>query len=383
MSIKLGIAGRRGLNYMAGFIDLPDVEVVSFCDMNQDVCDAAKKDFNIPNTFRIFEDMITTDIDAVFIATPMNFHTPQTLTALEAGKHVLCEVTLGVSMDELFWIKSAVERSDKVFMMCENYCYRPDVVLINKLIEEDYFGEIYYGEGEYIEDIRSWLTLPNGARSWRQYWQVGKRGSFYPTHCVGPLMKWFKDDQIDEVTCYGVGPYVAPEFRQEDTTVTMLRLKSGKLIKVRVDVMSPRPNQNAYFQLQGTKGCIELPRGPLGQQGMHYAYFGDGSPKISRGLKWENLWDYSDLLPENYRNMPQGAKELAKNGDYNTCGGDYYVVQDFIAAVKGEKPSPVDIYDACEWSAVALLSEFSVMNNARTMKMPDFRSDDFENIIKL
>ena len=116
---------------------------------------------------------------------------------------------------------------------------------------------------------------------------------------------------------------------------------------------------------------------------MHYAYFGDGSPKISRGLKWGNLWDYSDLLPENYRNMPQGAKELAKNGDYNTCGGDYYVVQDFIAAVKGEKPSPVDIYDACEWSAVALLSEFSVMNNARTMKMPDFRSDEFENITKL
>ncbi len=105
--------------------------------------------------------------------------------------------------------------------------------------------------------------------------------------------------------------------------------------------------------------------------------------KVSKGLKWQNLWDFSDLLPENYRNMPEGARELAKNGDYNTCGGDYYVVQDFISAVRGEKTSPIDIYDACEWSAVALLSELSAMNNARPLKMPNFRDKDCEKIIKI
>jgi len=376
MAIKLGIAGARGLVYMPGFLDMQDdVNVTAFCELNPDLLEKKADAFNIPHRYRIFEDMCESDIDAVLIATPMQLHTPQTITALEAGKHVLSEVTAGVSMDELFWLKEAVEKQDKVYMMCENYCYRPDSVLIGKLVEKGYFGEIYYAEAEYIEDIRNWLVYPNGRKSWRQYWQVGKRGAFYPTHSIGPIMKWFEGDAIDELCCFGVGPYVAPEFRQEDTNTVMIRLKSGKLIRIRVDVMSPRPNQNSYFMLQGTKGAIEAPRGPSGpegQQDMYKAYFSDGRVRVSRGLKWESLWNYSHLLPNNYQNMPEGAKKLAEQGDYHSCGGDYYVVQDFIRTIKGEIENPVNVYDACEWTAVALLSEISVQNGSRPVKMPNF-----------
>ena len=370
--IKLGIAGARGLTYYPGIADLPDVEVTALCELDPIKLEKLGNEYSIPNRFRIFEDMCDSDIDAVLISTPMQQHVAQSLTALEAGKHVLSEVVASTNMEELFWLKEAVEKSGKVYMMCENYCYRPDVVLINKLVEKGYFGELYYAESEYIEDIRSWLTYPNGKASWRQYWQVGKRGAFYPTHCLGPIMKWFKDDHIDTVSCFGVGPYVDPTYRQEDTSTTMIRLKSGKLINIRIDVMSPRPNQNAYFALQGTRGAIETGRGPLGQKTEDRAYFTDDKVKVSRGIKWEDLWKYKDLLPENYRNMPEGARKLAENGDYNSCGGDYYVIQDFIAAVRGEKPSPVNVYEACEWSAVAMLSELSAQNGSRAMKMPNF-----------
>lgn len=54
-------------------------------------------------------------------------------------------------------------------------------------------------------------------------------------------------------------------------------------------------------------------------------------------------------------------------------GGDYFVVQDFIdSLLKGTKP-PIDVYDACEWTAVGLLSELSIMNKGKAMEMPDFR----------
>lgn len=258
-------------------------------------------------------------------------------------------------------------------MMCENYCYRPDAVLARKLVQEGFFGDLYFAESEYIEDIKSWLIYPDGRTSWRQTWQVGKRGAFYPTHCLGPIMKCFGDDHIDEVCCFGAGPHTVPQFRQEDTTTTIIRTKKGRLIQLRIDVMSNRPNQNFYFVLQGTKGAIESPRGPLGQQDMYKAYTCDGSIKVSRGIKWQDFWSYSHLLPENYRNMPPAAQKLAANGDYNSCGGDYYVVQDFVRAVRGEIASPVNVYEACEWSAVALLSEISVENNGRPVKMPNFK----------
>ncbi len=370
--IKLGIAGVRGLTYFPGVADLPDVEVAAFCDLNADILERKAREFNIPQRFRVFEDMLASDIDAVLVSTPMHMHGTQSIQALQAGKHVLSEVIAGTNINELFWLKETVEKSKPVYMMCENYCYRPDAVLAKKLVERGFFGDLYFAESEYIEDIKSWLTI-GGKPSWRQTWQVGKRGAFYPTHCLGPIMKCFGDDRIDEVCCFGAGPHTAPQFRQEDTTTTIIRTKKGRLIQLRIDVMSNRPNQNFYFVLQGTKGAIESPRGPLGQQDLYKAYTCDGSVKVSRGILWEDFWKYSDLLPENYRNMPEGARKLAANGDYNACGGDYYVIQDFIRAVRGEIPPPVNVYEACEWSAVALLSELSVENNGRPVKMPDFK----------
>jgi len=191
-------------------------------------------------------------------------------------------------------------------------------------------------------------------------------------------MSFFKNDSIDSVVTYGSGNYVAKEYRQEDTTTTLLRLKSGKLLNIRIDVMSPRPNQNAYFAIQGTRGALETGRGPLGQKSMDRVYFSDGTVKPSRGILWEDLWKYTDLLPEDYKNMPEGAKKMATNGDYNSCGGYYFVVQDFIRTIRSEIDNPIDIYKACEWSSVANLSELSIQRGSLPIKMPDWHSKDAE-----
>ena len=382
--IRIGIAGSRGLVYLPGFLDMPGVEVVAFCELDNAVLEREADKHNIPLRFRVFDDLCDCDkVDAVFIATPMQLHVPQTLAALSAGKHVLCEVVACTSLEELFWLKEAVEKSDRIYMMCENYVYRPDAVLIKILVERGMFGELYYAESEYIEDIKSWLTYPNGKPSWRQYWQVGKRGAFYPTHCLGPVMKWFEGDRIDTVSCFGTGPYTDPAFRQEDTTTTIVRLTSGKFINIRIDVMSNRPNQIIYYALQGTKGAVETGRGIPSNKTPDKIFLSDGAVRVSRGIDWEDLWKYSHLLPDSYRNMPQAAQKLAANGDYNCCGGDYFVVQDFIQACRGEKPSPVDVYEACEWSAVAMLAELSAQNEGRPMKMPDFRGTRADLICKL
>ncbi len=378
MAIKVGIAGARGLVYFDGFNDMRGVEVAALCELDEIKLQKLADEYQIQNRFTSFSEMCESDVDAIFVATPMNLHVSQSIEALRAGKHVLSEVTANSFLEELFWLKKEVDRSDKVYMMCENYCYRPDVVLINKLVQSGMLGELYYAESEYIEDIRTWLVYPNGKASWRQFWQVGKRGSFYPTHCLGPLLTFFNNEKIDTVTCFSSGNHVEPEYRQEDTTTTMLKLKSGKLINIRVDVMSPRPNQNAYFGVQGTKGAIETSRGPQGQKSMDRAYFSDGGVKLSRGLIWEDLWDYKHLLPENYRNMPEGAQKLAAQGDYHSCGGDYYVVQDFIKTIRGEIENPVDVVKACEWSSVANLSELSLYKGSQPVKMIDWTLEEPE-----
>ncbi|MDF2663988.1 MAG: oxidoreductase domain protein, partial [Paenibacillus sp.] len=154
MTLKIGIAGVRGLSMMLGFNSIPGVEVTALCDLHEGQLLERAAWLRIPNTYRIYEDMLESDIDAVFVATPMQFHLQQTIQALEAGKHVLCEVTAGVTMDELWWLKEAVEKHGKVYMMAENYCYIPENQLIGNMVRQGMFGDIYYAEGEYLHSNR-------------------------------------------------------------------------------------------------------------------------------------------------------------------------------------------------------------------------------------
>lgn len=125
MTIRVGIAGVRGLSSLLGFRTVPDVEVTAFCDINEELLTKTAREHGIPNTYRVFEDMLESDIDAVVVATPMQLHVPQTIAALQAGKHVMCEVTAGVSMEELWWLIETVEQSGRVYMMAENVRNHP------------------------------------------------------------------------------------------------------------------------------------------------------------------------------------------------------------------------------------------------------------------
>jgi len=385
MTLKVGIAGARGLSNLMGFRSIPDVEVVALCDLHEGLLKEQAEKYNIPHTYRIFDDMLDSDIDAVVIATPMQFHVQQTIQALEAGKHVLCEVTAGVTMDELWWLKETAERSDNVYMMAENYCYIPQNQLIANMVRQGLFGEIYFGEGEYIHEVKHLASgynrrMPGSDQettrsSWRKFWQLGKRGMFYPTHSLGPVMQWFQGDRIKSVASFGTGWHTAPQFRQEDTSITICQLESGKLIKLRLDCISNRPHNMSYYTLQGTKGCYEAPRG-LGDQ--HKIYLTTGEEGTEKAA-WQPLSDFYDYLPERYKHA---TEEQKKAGHW---GGDFFIVQDFVEAIRqGTKP-PIDVYDACEWTAVGLLSELSIMNGGRVMEMPDFRKSQgyADQIIKL
>lgn len=382
MKLKVGIVGARGLSTLKGFQANPDAEVVALCDLDEKYLGEAAVKHGIPHTYRIFEDMLESDIDAVVISTPMQHHVPQSIMALQSGKHVLSEVTAGVTMDELWWLKETVESSDKIYMMAENYCYIPHNQLILNMVKQGLFGEIYFGEGEYLHEIRQLAyrynrtsSVDKGIPSWRKYWQLGKRGAFYPTHSLGPVMQWFAGDRIRSVSCFGTGWHTDKRFRQEDTTVTLCQLESGKLIKLRLDCISNRPHNMSYYTLQGTKGCFEAPRG-LGDQ--HKIWL-ESSENNSKQVEWRPLSDFYDYLPERYKNATREQKAAGH------WGGDFFIVEDFVNSAKGLHKPPIDVYDACEWTAVALLSELSVMNGGRTMEMPDFRnaSSYKDQIIKL
>lgn len=364
--IKIGIVGARGLSVVGAIKAMPEeVKITAMCDLDEGALENAKNFIGDDSlqTYRIYEDMLEkADIDAVVISTPMQCHVPQAILALQAGKHVMCEVTAAVTMDELWWLIENVEKSGKIYMYAENYCYMPEVQLVRELVKKGYFGEIYYGEGEYTHDctdLRNW----HGKTGWRSYWQMGTRGAFYPTHSLGPVMQCFDDDRIASIACFSPGNHNPYGLRNDDISQVMCQLESGKLVKVRVDTISPRPHCMDYYSIQGTKGCYEAPRG-LGD----VAKIAVATDEDPMGYtRWRPLSDFNDLLPERYKS---GEGDGAGHG-----GGDYYIVKDFVDAIKTGVQPELNVYKGAEWTAVALLSQLSVTNGGRIMEMPNFRKN--------
>jgi len=379
---KIGIAGVRGKSTLAGFQATENAAVTAVCDLDEGALNAFGEAAGVPagGRFRVFEDMLECDIDAVVIATPMQCHVPQALSAMLAGKHVLCEVPAAVTMDELWWLIETKEKTGRTFMMAENYCYTPAVQLVKALRRAGAFGTPFYAEGEYLHELGDhYLLRPDGKPTWRAFWQLGRRGNFYPTHSLGPVMEWFEGDRVTELSCFGTGGgFVRPELRQDELSVTMCRMESGALAKITMACVAPRPHNMHGYLLQGTRGCYEAPRG-LGDD--HKIWLEDHpAPGDKAGDRnWRSLWDFRERLPARWQNPPEAAKNAGHQG------GDYFLVQDFMDAMESGEEPMCDVYRAAEWTAVGLLSALSATNGGRAMEVPHFRRNmpNAERLVRL
>jgi predicted dehydrogenase len=367
MTIKVGIAGQRGGAFITGLRALPQVEVTALCDINPETVNRQGEEFGVAGRYTKFAEMLDA-VDAVVVATPMQLHAPQSILALQAGKHVLSEVTAAVSLDECWRLADAVKSSGKTYMLSENYCYIRDNVQVREMARRGLFGDVYFGEGEYLHDVKNLHHYADGSPTWRYYWQVGQNGSTYPTHSLGPVMQWFQsvypEERISTVSCLGTGRHTDPEHPHDDTSILLCRTTGGRLIKVRVDMLSNRPHQMNYYALQGTQGVYEASR-IAGQPGSVWIGGEDANRDDQR--KWHPLSDYAEFLPEEWRNPPEEARRAGHGG------GDYWIIRDWVSAIESGAPPPIDIYTGLEWTAAGLCSQLSITNNGVPIGVPDFR----------
>ncbi|HVG05814.1 MAG TPA: Gfo/Idh/MocA family oxidoreductase, partial [Burkholderiaceae bacterium] len=230
--IRVGIVGHRGLAFAAGLQALPQVDLCALCDIDEAGMNRTADKHNIAGRYTRFEHLLE-NVDAVVVSTPMQLHAAQSILALQAGKHVLSEVTAAVSLEECWRLVDAVQSSGKTYMLSENYCYMRDTVLIREMARKGLFGELYFGEGEYLHDVKYLHHNSDGSPTWRYYWQVGTNGSTYPTHSLGPVMQWFQaldpQERVESVVCVGTGRRTDPEHPHDDTSILLCKLRSGKL----------------------------------------------------------------------------------------------------------------------------------------------------------
>ena len=203
-ALKVGIVGAagRGGRFKTAIEAIDALRIHAVCDRNPNGLDRAADLLGAPEKYLDYETMLErSDVDAVVIGTPMQFHAPQAVAALERGVHVLSEVTAAVSLEECEALVRACRESAARYMMAENYTYSRPNQIVKEMVRRGEFGKTYYAEGEYLHEVKGL----NERTTWRRRWQTGIDGVTYGTHSLGPILQWMPGDRVERVCAAGSG----------------------------------------------------------------------------------------------------------------------------------------------------------------------------------
>jgi len=142
--IRLGIIGAagRGGHFARLCSSVGSLALTTVCDIRADQLERCRLEAGASEAYADYHELLRrSDCEAVLIATPMPLHAAQSIAALASDRHVLCEVTAAVSLDECRRLRQAVRSSSATYMMAENYGYSIERVLVTEMVRQGHFGE--------------------------------------------------------------------------------------------------------------------------------------------------------------------------------------------------------------------------------------------------
>ena len=168
MTMRVGIIGAGGIAAGAHIPNYqnygPNVEVLAISNHNKERAEVLAEQFSIPSVFENYQDMLDEmKLDAVSICTPNKFHAEQTIAALLAGCHVLCEKPPAITPEEAALMEDISKKTGRILVYGFHYRYSPEVQTLKRFIQEDELGEIYAGTVKAVRrrGIPGWGVFAN------------------------------------------------------------------------------------------------------------------------------------------------------------------------------------------------------------------------------
>jgi predicted dehydrogenase len=192
--VSIGVIGCGGFGLFAlqHFLQVPGVELRGVALTHQPASLAAARRFGVENTDDLDEFLGRREIDLVYIATPPFLHHQQAMAALRAGKHVICEKPLAVSLEQADEMIALARRRDLLLTANLMQRYNPLFDAVSRLIDEKLLGEVLHG---YFENYAADEGLP--AEHW--FWDRDKSGGIFVEHGVhffDLLAGWLGEGQV-------------------------------------------------------------------------------------------------------------------------------------------------------------------------------------------
>ena len=250
--LGLGLIGCGSIaqeSHLPAISQIRTAKLVAVTDIDSAKAEAAAKKFGSARVCEDYEELLEFEgVEAVDICAPTKAHAEIAVAAANAGKHVLCEKPIALTLEEADRMISACHKNQVKLMIAHSRRFIPRYSIVKHLIEDGKLGRTIW----VLQISRRHKT---GAPSWY----------FDPTMTYGPiaevgihdadLVRWFLDDEVTEVQ--GAARSTTPESTLHNQVFAALKFRRGGVGAFEVGYVLPKGyGQYTTLELMGSKGFV-------------------------------------------------------------------------------------------------------------------------------
>lgn len=225
------------------------MEFVAACDLDPRRMEQASTDFPGIRTYTSLDELIADpEVDLVAVILPHNLHAPIAVQAANAGKHVVVEKPMCISVAEADAMIEAATRNQVVLSVFHNRRWDGDFVLIKDLIEQGMIGQVFH-----IEACMGGMHKP--LNWWRADKAISGGAMFdWGAHIIDWSLHFIPKPMV------GVDGYFHKlrwhEMTNEDHTELVIRFEGGETAQVEISALAAAGKPR--WRILGTKGAIVM-----------------------------------------------------------------------------------------------------------------------------
>ena len=217
--------GAIGPTHVAAIAALEETELVAVCDIVAEKADKFAAQHGCKAYYDFDTMMQDPDIDLVHVCLPSGMHAEYGVRAAKAGKNVLVEKPIDVTLEAAQRLVDACHEAGVVLSCISQHRFDPDFAKAKAALDAGSFGKPVFG-GSYTKWYRSQQYYDSG--DWRGTWELDGGGALMnqSVHYVD-MVQWLVGE-VDEVTAY-TGCLAHERIEVEDCATAILKFKNGAL----------------------------------------------------------------------------------------------------------------------------------------------------------
>jgi UDP-N-acetyl-2-amino-2-deoxyglucuronate dehydrogenase len=244
--------GRISGSHVGAIDKIDGLELVAVSDVELDRATAIGDERGVPAFRTLEESLASVDCDVVAICTPSGLHPAHGIIAARAGKHVVTEKPMAISLADADALVQACDAAGVHLFVVKQNRLNPPIQLLRRAVEKGRFGRIY------LANTTVRWTRPQeyyDAATWRGTWEFDGGAIMNQASHYVDLMQWLVGP-VESVVAKTAT--LARRIETEDTGIAVLRFRSGALGVIEVTVLTHPRNFEGSITLLGEKGTVKI-----------------------------------------------------------------------------------------------------------------------------